>query len=745
MNTMPLLTVPAKSVSKPAAMTDLLGSLRRLLISDLCALIETYLPLAEVKEVYRAYLFSAEAHEGQKRLSGEPYIHHPLAVAYILAEMRMDVQTLCAAILHDVIEDTGISKEEITDEFGEDIAELVDGVSKLTKVPLETYEQAQAANFRKMLLAMNRDIRVIIVKLADRLHNMRTLGAMKIASQRRIARETLEIYAPVASRLGMNKVRVALEELSFKTLYPLRHKVLKQRMEDFHHKRLDNVKAVQTSLTKHLSDHGIHAKISERTQHTYSIYRKMREKKGAASTDKKKSFYKVMKTYTFRVVVDNVDACYRSLGIIHSLYKPISERFSDYIAIPKINGYQSLHTVLVSPYGAPIDVHIRTTAMQEMAETGIVTNGLYKFDNDMNTSVELSNQAVRQRASEWLRDLLEMPEISGDSLEFLEHVKMDLFPDEVYVFTPCGKILQLPKGATAIDFAYAVHSDVGNQCIAAKIDQQYLPLSTPLMSGQTVEVVTAAWARPNPSWLNFAVTARARSHILHFLKNIERDQAITLGHRLLDKELSVYNLAVDKLTAEQQQQLLQVYKVDSLDTLLADIGFGHRMALVVARQFDPEPQFELLNHHSKPLMIKGTEGILVNFARCCRPIPYDEIIGFFSAGKGITVHTASCRNIAEFRNHPEKCLPVEWEAGIEGDFLVDIRVEVRNKRGALATVATALANMGSNIEHVANDNRDDFSSTLKFCITVHNRTHLASIIRHLRRFDIVTRIQRTRG
>jgi RelA/SpoT family (p)ppGpp synthetase len=722
---------------------------RRLLISHVCDLIDTYLKPDEVKEVYRAYLFSAEAHEGQKRLSGEPYIHHPLSVAYILAEMQMDAQTLCAAILHDVIEDTAISKEKLAVEFGEEIAELVDGVSKINQIQFETREQAQAANFRKMLFAMNRDIRVIIVKLADRLHNMRTIKVMKLQSQRRIARETLEIYAPIAGRLGMNKMRMLLEELSFGTLYPLRYKILAQRLNKLRLKRKEHTRSICTAIAAQLAEHHVIAEVHESISYPYSLYHAMLEKKGANSTDRVKSFHKSTKSFPIQIIVDRLDNCYRALGIVHSLYKPVTNGFADYIAIPKTNGYQSLHTVLMGPRGTRIEVQIRTTAMQKLAESGIVAHGLYKLDSEAAGQLELSGCAVRQHTSQWLRDLLDMPKITNDSLEFLEQVKLNLFPEEVYVFTPKGDIIQLPKGATAIDFAYAIHRDVGNHCIAVKINQQYVSLATSLASGQTVEVVTSLWARPNPSWLNFAVSARARSHILHYLKNLTQEEAVALGKRLLDKELATYNLTVEGLTEEQRTLLTVALNDANFEALLMDIGLGNKMALVVASQFEARPEARPTlvsgDKQASPLIIKGSEGIVVNFARCCCPIPYDEIVGFFSAGKGITIHVANCKNIRELRNHPEKCLAVEWENAIEKEFLVDIRIDVRNQRGVLGAVTTALANMGSNIEHVVHDNRDKFSSTLKFWITVRDRKHLANIVRHLRQFDMVTRVQRNRG
>jgi RelA/SpoT family (p)ppGpp synthetase len=720
-----------------------------ILMSDVCDLLATYLQPIQVKEVYRAFLFSAEAHQGQVRRSGEPYVCHPVAVTYLLGQMRMDTQTLCAALLHDVIEDTGITKKELAEEFNQTVAELVDGVSKLSSIHFETREQAQAASFRKMLLAMNRDIRVIIVKLADRLHNMRTLGAMKPQSRRRIARETLEIYAPIANRLGMNAMRVELEELSFAALYPLRYQVLASRMKKIQESLVETLHTIKNHLTQRLNEYQIKAQVLERDRHYYGIYYKMREYKRSASPDKRKSFAQVTNICALRIIVDTVDACYRTLGIVHGLYKPLCERFKDYIAIPKINGYQSLHTVLFSHHGLLIEVQIRTAEMHEFSEAGITAYGFYHLNENNHATSQPLNNHPQQRASEWLRGLLEMPKSSGDCFEFLEQVKTDLFPEEVYVFTPKGKIMQLPKGATAIDFAYAIHSDVGNQCSAAKVNNQYVSLATKLMSGQTVEIVTATWARPHPHWLDFAVTARARSYIRHFLKDMKSSQAVRLGKRLLDQELANYSLSVDKLSPAQQDILLTTFKLESLESLLADIGLGNRMALIVAHSLAPT-QVDSQSFTSStgegiknPLFIKGSEGVLVNFAHCCRPIPGDEIVGFVSTGRGIIIHQATCQHVAKYLQHQsEKILAVEWEKGIEGEFLVDIRVEVQDKRGVLAKVAKAISAMGSNIEHVSNESREGLFSFLKFRISVKNRAHLAAIMRHLRRLEVVNRIQR---
>jgi len=715
-------------------------------ISDLCDLIVFYLDPCQVREIYRAYLFGAEAHEGQTRKTGEPYIFHPLAVAYLLGLMRMDTQTLCAALLHDVIEDTGISKEKLTTEFGEQVAELVDGVSKLSSMQFPTREQAQAANFQKMLLAMSRDLRVIIVKLADRLHNMRTLGAMTLEAQRRIARETLEIYVPIANRLGMNTLRIELEELSFAMLYPLRYQVLDQRLQKLQSKRTDLFRTIKTTLEERLRQQQINAQVIKRDRCCYAVYHKMREKKGSVSMDKRKTFSQVTNMCAFRIIVETTDACYRTLGIIHNIYKPICERFKDYIAIPKANGYQSLHTVLFSSEGLLIEVQIRTATMHEVSEVGIIAHGWYKLDNHEPSSQIIARQ---QRTKEWLKDLINLQDNASDSVDFFNYLKAGLIPEEVYVFTPQGKIIQLPQGASALDFAYAIHSDVGNQCIAAKIDNQYVSLSTPLASGQTVEVITAAWARPNPSWLNFVVSARARSAIRQFLRNLQLDEAILLGKRMLDKELATYSLTVDKLTESQRTHLLKTFKTENLDKLLIEIGLGNLIATIVAHHIDGPnvivPPNQPLDG-SKPLIVKGAGGILVNFSRCCRPIPGDEIVGFVRRGRGIIIHAAICKKVIELRHsQQEQLLPVEWESHIEGEFLVDIRVEVRDQRGVLAAIASAIANMGSNIESVSNEKRDGINTIIKFCISVRDRNHLASIMRHLRRMEVVTRIQRSRN
>jgi len=704
----------------------------RLLISDLCRQLDSYLEADQIREVYRAYLFSAEAHEGQQRVSGEPYIYHPLSVAQILADMRMDYKSIIAAILHDVIEDTGTAKEQVAKSFGEEVAELVDGVSKLTQITFESQAEAQAENFRKMMLAMVRDIRVILIKLADRLHNMRTLGVMPPAKRRRIARETLDIYAPIANRLGMNSMRLELEDLGFAAYYPLRARTLAEAVKRARGNRKEILTKIESALKQRLEHDGVPGRVHSREKHLLSLYQKMRAKR--------LSFNDVLDVYAFRVVVENVDTCYRVLGVVHSLYKPVPGRFKDYIAIPKANGYQSLHTVLFGPYGVPIEVQIRTDDMDRVAESGIAAHWLYKS----------ASGGAHERAREWLRELLEMQKHAGNSLEFLENVKIDLFPDEVYVFTPRGKIMELPRGATAVDFAYAVHTDVGNTCIAAKIDRRLAPLRTPLHNGQTVEIITAPGAHPNPSWLNFAVTGKARSNIRHYLKNLHRDEAVNLGRRLLDKALLSLGMPPTELSLARMGEIATSYGMKTADDLLEDIGLGNRMPMLAARRLlGNEEAGEIASDAaplgSTPLIIKGTEGMVVNFAKCCRPIPGDRIVGFVSAGRGIVIHAENCKNIADFRNRPDKWVDVEWEREVKGEFSAELRVEVANQRGVLATVAAAIADMGSNIENVAIEERDGLNTSIAFTVTVHDRKHLARVMRRIRHIPLVLRISRAKS
>ncbi len=697
-------------------------------------MLEDYLEPDQISEVYRAYLFGAEAHDGQSRKTGEPYIYHPVAVARILAEMRMDPKSLIAALLHDVIEDTPTAKEQLTKKFGAEVAELVDGVSKLDTIEFESKVELQAENFRKMMMAMTRDIRVILVKLADRLHNMRTLKIMRPEKRRRIARETLDIYSPIANRLGMNKMRLELEELGFEAAYPLRHRVLEARMRSARGNRKEIVTKIERSIKERLKLEGLKGTVVGREKHLYGIYNKMRIKH--------LPFNEVMDVYAFRIIVDSVDMCYRILGAVHNLYKPVPGKFKDYIAIPKVNGYQSLHTVLFSPFGVPIEVQIRTEDMDKVAEAGIAAHWLYKSGDESGNNAQV-------RARQWLLDVLEIQQHAGNSMEFLENVKIDLFPDEVYVFSPKGDIMELPRGATAVDFAYSVHTDVGNQCVAVKIDRRLMPLRTELRNGQTVEIITSPTARPNPVWLNFVHTAKARTNIRHFLKNLQQDEATQLGERLLNRCLEEFGTSIKELPKKNTLHVLKSFKYKKLEYLLADVGLGNRMPIIMARLLAQGPDEELKAGVSKksddkrPLAIKGTEGTVVSYAKCCYPIPGDEILGLVTAGRGVVIHRENCNNVAEYKNKPEKWIDVSWEDNVEGEFSVVVRAIVLNQRGVLATIAATISDMDANIENVVMDERDGQHSTLTLTITVEDRKHLARIMRRLRHSDMVIRLSRS--
>ena len=693
--------------------------------------LSSYLEAPQINLVKRAYYYAEQAHDGQKRRSGEAYVTHPLAVADILATMHMDHQSLMAAMLHDVIEDTGIGKKAIAKQFGDSVADLVDGVSKLTQIEFESHAEKQAENFQKMALAMANDLRVILVKLADRLHNMRTLGAMPPEKKRRIAKETLEIYAPIAHRLGMNDLRLELEDRGFYSMYPLRATRLQAALKSARGNRKELVEQIQTALEKRLTSENLTAIVIGREKHLFSIYEKMRTKK--------KFFKEIMDVYAFRIIVDSVDTCYRALGVVHNLYKPVAGEFKDYIAIPKANGYQSLHTVLVGMHGVPIEVQIRTKEMDEMANSGIAAHFLYKSNS--NDPVNISHSRARQ----WVQGLLEMQQNAGDSLEFIENVKIDLFPDEVYVFTPKGKIVELPTGATAVDFAYAVHTDVGNACVACRINGRLAPLSQPLLSGQKVTIMTAQGAQPNPNWLNFAVSGKARSAIRHFLKSQRHHQSIALGRRLLSKAFSDLQLNFESLSEDLQQKLLADTKVESLDVLLEEIGLGNRLAASVAKLLKHDSDIKPRASSNAPITIDSAEGMMISFARCCRPIPGDPIIGHISSGKGLVIHQDTCRNIADLRNSPEKISQVNWAANVSGEFLVDVRVEVKSERGVIATIANRINEEAGSIEHINVQERDAHNSVINLSIGVQNRVHLANILRRIRLMSFVIRIHRSKN
>jgi len=706
------------------------------LILRLCSTLSDYLDQPQIDLCVKAYEFGAKAHTGQVRKTGEAYICHPISVAISLAEMRMDASGIMAAILHDVIEDTPVTKKELAALFSNEVAELVDGVTKLSKIDSRSHAEAQAENVRKMILAMGKDLRVIMVKLADRLHNMQTLGIMPPAKKRRIARETLDIYAPIANRLGMNNIRHKLEALSFEAMYPIRHEILQNAVKKARGNRRKIVETIESAIKNRIEQAKLPCEVSGREKNLYSIYQKM--------VTKKISLADVFDVYAFRIFCDDVDTCYRALGIMHNLYKPIPGRFKDYIALPKANGYQSLHTILIGPYGVPVEIQIRTHEMHRMAESGIAAHWLYKSDDD-------KGEKFQARANEWLRDLLEIQKSAGDSLEFIDNLKVDLFPQEVFVFTPKGSIVKIPRGATIIDFAYAVHTDIGNACVSARIDRQLVPLQTKLENGVTVEVITATWARPNPVWLNYVVTAKARSSIRNYLKHFKQQEAIGLGRRLLEKELQSMHMPLENIDQERIDSVLKINGVRLFDDLLENIGLGNKMPFLIAKQMSQDDVNAAIKldkttaSNKSPLIIKGTEGMVITLAKCCRPIPGDSIIGFFNPGKGIVVHNHDCRNRTLGRKRQTNWLDVEWSLEAEGEFPVDIRIEILNQRGSLATIATSISDLGSNIENVTVVDQDDRVSVDLITLTVKDRLHLAKIMRRLKELSIVLKITRVKA
>ena len=696
-------------------------------LKELLAKVEVYLPPEQVDRIRDAADFGAAAHQGQKRLSGEPYIAHPLAAAQLLADLHLDADTIIGAILHDVIEDTPVAKDEIERRFGKDVAEIVDGVTKLDQIKFKNREEAQAESFRKMLLAMVRDLRVIMVKLADRTHNMRTIGAMSVAKRRQVARETLEIYAPVAERLGLYKIKLELEDLGFRALYPQRYRVIERALKRARGNQKEFLGKIEKVLREALEKAGIRATVESREKHLYSIYKKMRRKRSLLA--------QVVDVYGLRILVDTADTCYRTLGVVHATYRPMPGRFKDYIAIPRVNGYQSLHTTLFGPNGVPIEVQIRTGDMHTVAEAGVASHWKYKAG----AKTGGADSAQQERARAWISHLMEM-QSSGNAEEFIESVKVDLFPDKVYVFTPKGTILRLPRGATVVDFAYAVHTDIGNRCVAAKVDRRLAPLRTVLRNGQTVQIITAKGASPNPAWVNFVATAKARSAIRHYLKALQRSEAIELGAQLLNSALEEFELSVDSIEPAVMQQALQEFNIRDRDELLAQLGLGERLAPLVARRLLPG------GHDDKgkitPLTIAGTEGLLVTYARCCRPIPDDPIIAYLSAGRGIVIHREACGNVEDFHKHPEKWQPVTWQKGLNRYFSAEVRIEAANKIGMLASVSAAIAGTDTNIGQASVEQRDGEVSLIKLEVEVKDRRHLARIVRTIRQMPEVLRVTR---
>lgn len=693
--------------------------------------ISEYLEPEQVAEVERAYVISRDAHKGQTRTSGDPYITHPLAVAHILAEMRLDHETLMAAILHDVIEDTELDKDDLTELFNETVAGLVEGVSKLDKLQFDTREEAQAVNFQKMIMAMVEDIRVILIKLTDRTHNMRTIGVLRPDKRRRIARETLEIYAPIANRLGIHNIKNELENLGFKAMYPNRYEVLKRAVANDRGHRKEVVQQMRDQILGRLEELGIMAQVHGREKHLHSIYKKMRTKE--------RQFQDVMDIYAYRIIVDDVDTCYRTLGVVHGLFKPKPGRFKDYIAIPKANGYQSLHTSLIGPHGVPLEIQIRTDHMDQMADRGVAAHWVYKNTDQQGTTAQI-------RARRWMQSLLELQQSAGSSFEFIENVKSDLFPEEIYCFTPDGRILELPEKATPVDFAYAVHTDVGHRCVGARVDKKPYPLSKPLKNGQTVAIITARSARPNAAWLNFVTTARARSKIRQFLKNLKQEEAVVLGKRLLRHALG--SVKLEDIPQSSIDTLLTTSKLSHFDQLLERVGLGKMMSLVVAKQLlgemnaDPSPESQ---QQGFPVM--GTEGMLTSFAKCCRPIPGDPIVAFVSKDKGLVVHHELCSNIRGYQKETNKYLPMRWDTAYKGDdeFIAGIRVELVNHQGALAALTSVISDTGSNIHGITTEERDGRVYGISILLSTKGRIHLANIMRRIKIMPDVTRVSRNRN
>jgi guanosine-3',5'-bis(diphosphate) 3'-pyrophosphohydrolase len=687
--------------------------------------LEAYLPPDKVADTQRAFIVARDAHSGQMRSSGDPYITHPVAVAGILADMRLDHETLMAALLHDVIEDTHHNREGLSEQFGETVGELVEGVSKLEKIHFSSTQEAQAENFRKMMMAMVQDIRVILIKLADRTHNMRTLGSLRPDKRRRIARETLEIYAPIAHRLGIHQIKNELEELGFQAMYPMRYRALGNAVKQARGNRKEVIENIRKEVETRLAAVTINATVTGREKHLYSIYRKMK--------NKELMFNEVMDIYAFRVIVDSVDHCYRALGAMHGLYKPIESRFKDYIAIPRTNGYQSLHTSLIGPHGIPVEIQIRTNDMDHMADKGVAAHWVYKDTKDSNDTT------AQVRARKWMHSLIELQQSASSSFEFIENVKTDLFPDEIYVFTPDGKIIELPLGATAVDFAYAVHTDVGNSCVGVKVERRTFSLSKPLENGQTVEIITSPRAKPNANWLNFVVSAKARSRIRHYLKNQRSEEAVAMGNRLLRHALGKVKL--DKLLQADIDRVVLETKHNSFTELLADIGLGNELSAIVARRLLGE-NTDLSDKQNK-VAIRGTEGLLVSYSRCCHPIPDDEIVAVLSPGKGMTIHQTGCSNIRKLsKEEPHRVLVMLWGDDVLGNFHAALRIELINHQGTLATLTNTVASCGSNIVGLQTEEKESNIYYLDIELTIKNRLQLSKVMRKIRSMPEVQRVSR---
>ncbi|MDS1141461.1 bifunctional (p)ppGpp synthetase/guanosine-3',5'-bis(diphosphate) 3'-pyrophosphohydrolase [Pusillimonas sp. SM2304] len=709
-------------------------------LAPLTKIVSEYLEPKEVERIREAYRFADQAHLGQFRASGEPYISHPITVTEICAGWKLDADSLMAALLHDVIEDQGVTKQELAEKFGADVSEIVDGLSKLDRLDFATKAEQQAESFRKMLLAMARDVRVILIKLADRLHNMRTLGAVGPDKRRRIARETLEIYTPIAHRLGLNALFRELQDLCFQAIYPNRYQVLHKAMMSARGNRREVLGKISDAVRVALPAAGIEAEVTGREKSLYSIYTKM--------TEQKKSFSDVLDIYGFRVIVHTLPECYLALGTLHQLYRPVPGKFKDYIAIPKLNGYQSLHTTLVGPYGTPVEFQFRTRDMDHIAEEGVASHWLYKDDD-----VTLND--LQKRTHQWLQSLLDIQSQTGDSGEFLEHVKVDLFPDAVYVFTPQGKIISLPRGATPVDFAYTIHTDIGNQAVASKINGEFAPLRTELKSGDAVEIITSPASRPSTQWLNYVRTGRARSEIRHYLRTVKYEESVAFGQRLLNQAFDQLHLPHPVEDDPEWEKLAKSSGASSREEILADIGLGKRLAAVVARRFAPENAIlattaaavdELTSSANAPILIHGNEGQAVQLAPCCGPLPGDAIIGGIRLGHGLVVHMEECAVAQRQRaREPERWIPVMWDTNTARHLATRLDVTVINERGVLGRLAAEITAADSNIMHLTMPDDAAATGLLHLTVQVDSRKHLAQVIRAIRHVPQVQKIVRLKG
>ena len=687
------------------------------------ALMCSYLPKEAVALIDRTFFVADFAHREQKRASGEPYIIHPIAVATVIVQMHLDVESVQAALLHDVVEDTFITSDMLEQEFGPTVNEIVDGVTKLDKLRFHDYKEAQMENFRKMILAMTKDIRVILIKLADRTHNMRTLGALRPDKRVRIAKETLDVFVPIANRLGISDIRAELEELCMASIYPMRYRVLKAAVTRARNNRKEVVSSIQEAIKARLKEAKIEGRVLGREKRIFSIYKKM--------VHKELQFREIMDVYGFRIILKDVDTCYRVLGQMHNLFKPRPNGFKDYIAIPKLNGYQSLHTSLIGPHGVPIEIQIRTELMDQMAARGVAAHWAYKENGSKAVST-----ASQKNAQDWIKNLIDLQQSAGSSLEFVEDVKTDLFPDSIFVFTPDGMIYNLPKGATPVDFAYALHTDIGNHCIGARVNHHAFPLSRSLISGQTIEIITSPNASPNAIWLSTVVTSRARSSIRQYLKGLRSQECQLIGRRLLQNALRSQKL--DNLSDETIQYILINFKEPDLNALYSDIAMGNILTVAVAKFLDPNTH----NHHELP--IKGTGGMPFTFAQCCMPIPGDDIIAHIAQGRGIVIHTKNCKNLRASDLGPGKSLNVSWNYAITAnmDFKTGLLIEIENRQGIVSEISNAIDLASSRIESINSDLKDEKTFRIELVIAVRDRLHLASVIKHLRKVPNILSIHR---